>query len=104
MPSDKQSTNAAGNNASDMTGQYHSIKGNIVELVGNYTGATAWKTSGQQEHLAGEREINEAQAQAFAQGMADRAEGKIDAVVGAVTGDRQREISGNAKHDIGKTA
>ena len=63
-------------------------------MVGDYTGATAWKTSGQQEHLAGEREINEAQAQAFAQGMADRAEGKIDAVVGAVTGDRQREISG----------
>lgn len=44
--------------------------------------------------MAGEREINEAQAQAFAQGIADRAEGKIDAVVGAVTGDRQREISG----------
>lgn len=39
---------------SQSTGQYHSVKGTVVETVGNLTGATSWQQSGKQEHAEGE--------------------------------------------------
>lgn len=38
------------NAPSKTTGQYHSVKGTVVEAVGNLTGAQSWQQSGQQEH------------------------------------------------------
>ncbi len=71
------------------------MKGTLVENVGNLTGSTAWQQSGKEEHVAGEAEYNAAQAKGYAEGTVDRLTGKKDAVVGAVTGDRAQEISGN---------
>ncbi|KAA1472284.1 hypothetical protein DENSPDRAFT_838505 [Dentipellis sp. KUC8613] len=87
---------------SKMTGQFHSVKGTVVEMIGDATGATSWQTSGREEHLRGEREIQDAQAREYANGLVDRAEGKVDTVVGALTDDRQRQQMGNVKHDMGK--
>jgi len=84
------------------TGQYHSVKGTGVETVGNLTGATSWQQSGREEHVAGETEYNAAQAKGYAEGTVDRMGGKKDAVVGAVTGDRQQETAGNFRHDKGE--
>src|SRR5258705_9814959 len=78
------------------TGQYHSVKGTVVETVGNLTGSTNLKQSGKEEHAAGEAEINVAKAKGYAEGTADRLVGKKDAIVGAVTGDRQQELAGKA--------
>lgn len=79
---------------SQTTGQYHSVKGTVVETIGNLTGATSWQQSGREEHASGEAEYNAACAKDYVEGASDRLVGKKEAVLGAVTGDRQREISG----------
>lgn len=63
-------------------------------MIGNLTGAESWQTSGKQEHLQGEGEYKAAQAKGYAEGTMDRIGGKKDAVVGAISGDRQQEASG----------
>ncbi|KAF8911220.1 hypothetical protein CPB85DRAFT_1434976 [Mucidula mucida] len=64
------------------TGQYHSVKGNLVEAIGNTTGATSWRQSGSEEHAAGEAEVNAAKAKGYAEGTGDRLTGKKDSVSG----------------------
>lgn len=59
-------------------------------------GATSWQKSGRDEHMAGEAEIQAAETQAYLQGTLDRAQGKFDAVVGAVTGDQVRQMEGTS--------
>ena len=70
------------------------MKGNIVENIGNATGATSWQQSGKEEHAKGEAEYKAAQAQGYAEGTMDRLGGKKDSIVGAVTGDKSQQAEG----------
>ncbi|GJJ15304.1 hypothetical protein Clacol_009580 [Clathrus columnatus] len=76
------------------TGQYHSLKGTVVETVGNLIGSEEWQRSGKEEHAAGETEMKAAQAKDYAEGAADRVSGKIDSVTGAIKGDNTQQLSG----------
>ncbi|EIN11946.1 hypothetical protein PUNSTDRAFT_63376 [Punctularia strigosozonata HHB-11173 SS5] len=89
------------NNPSKTSGQLHSVKGNVVESIGNLTGAQSWQQSGAQEHASGEAEYNAARIKGYAEGTMDRVTGTKDSVVGAVTGDRSQETAGNLRHDKG---
>ena len=82
---------------SKTTGQYRSMKGTVVETIGNMTGSEAWQKSGRDEHAQGEAEYNAAQTKGFTQGVQDRLVGKKDAVVGAVTGDKQQQTAGESR-------
>ena len=86
--------------SSKATGQVHSLKGTAVEAIGNLTGSDSWTQSGKEEHTQGEAEYKAAQAKGYAEGTTDRLGGKKDAIVGAVTGDREQEVSGKSASTI----
>ncbi|PLB49783.1 hypothetical protein P170DRAFT_465096 [Aspergillus steynii IBT 23096] len=46
---------------SKVTGQYHSMKGSVVETIGNTAGWEEWKESGRREHEQGQRELEDAE-------------------------------------------
>ncbi|KAH9969307.1 mismatched base pair and cruciform DNA recognition protein [Lactifluus volemus] len=76
--------------------------GTVVETIGDLTGSKSWTESGRQEHVAGETEHDAARAKGYVEGTKDRITGKKDAVVGAITGDREQEVSGNVQKDKGQ--
>ncbi|KAG6875190.1 hypothetical protein C0992_004837, partial [Termitomyces sp. T32_za158] len=62
--------------------------------VGNLTGSASWQQSGKEEHAKGEAEYKAAQAKGYAEGAMDRIGGYKDSIVGAVSGDKAQQTSG----------
>lgn len=74
----------------------------MQEAAGNLTGIESLQTSGKQNHAEGEAEIKAAQAKGYAEGLADQVGGYKDSVLGAITGDKTTQVSGNARQEAGK--
>ncbi|KAH7885062.1 hypothetical protein F5I97DRAFT_1937363 [Phlebopus sp. FC_14] len=87
---------------SKTSGQFHSLKGTVVETAGDVAGMKSWSQSGKEEHAKGEGEYKAAQAKGYAEGAADRVGGYKDSVVGAVTGDKGQQTAGNVRNDKGQ--
>ncbi|GLB42426.1 putative mismatched base pair and cruciform DNA recognition protein [Lyophyllum shimeji] len=87
---------------SKASGQYHQLKGSVVETVGDVTGSQSWKESGQQERAQGEAEYKAAQAKEYIEGAMDRIGGKKESVLGALSGDRPLEARGNLRQSKGE--
>lgn len=86
--------NSTDSRCSKSGGKFTKAQGQVEETIGNLTGATSWKTSGQQKQASGEAEYKTAQTEGYAEGTKDRAGGKVDQVVGSVTGDKSKEAAG----------
>ncbi|GAA5976388.1 hypothetical protein JCM11641_005998 [Rhodosporidiobolus odoratus] len=83
-------------------GNVNSLAGTAKATVGDAIGIASLSQSGNEQRAAGNAEYKAAQVQGYAEGTADRLGGKIDRVVGAVTGDKEKEASGAAQEEKGK--
>jgi len=75
-------------------GQLHSVKGTVVETVGNLTGSANLQQSGREEHAAGETEVTAANTKLQTDAVKDKVTGVKDSVVGAVTNDKSQQAQG----------
>jgi len=66
----------------------------MEQTVGGVTGLDSFTTSGQKRETEGEVETKQAQAQGYVEATKERVTGAIQNVVGSVTGDTSKEISG----------
>ncbi|ORY83584.1 hypothetical protein BCR35DRAFT_303465 [Leucosporidium creatinivorum] len=87
---------------SKINAAWNSTVGSIKETYGAAVGASGLEAAGRDQAAQGEVESNAAQAQAYAEGTADRLGGKLDRVVGAVTGDIEQQQAGEAQESKGK--
>ncbi|GAA6061311.1 hypothetical protein JCM10212_005425 [Sporobolomyces blumeae] len=83
-------------------GNVNSYVGGAIATVGDATGIESLSQSGHEQQAKGDAEYAAAQVQGYAEGTADRIGGKIDRVVGAVTGDQAKEAEGAATEAKGK--
>ncbi|GAA5893946.1 hypothetical protein JCM6882_003135 [Rhodosporidiobolus microsporus] len=87
---------------SQTMGNLNSAVGTAKAAVGDATGLSSLSQAGNEQRAAGNAEYKAAQVEGYAEGTADRLGGKFDRVVGAVTGDKEREASGVAQEEKGK--
>ncbi|KAL1405191.1 hypothetical protein Q8F55_008816 [Vanrija albida] len=71
------------------------------QAVGGSSEPSSFSTAGKEQRLKGEAELKAAEGKAYAEGLGDRVEGKKDAIVGAVTGDKAQQLAGNAQNEKG---
>ena len=62
--------------------------------IGDLTGSTSWKNSGQEDQAKGQAEHKAAQAKGYGEGTLDRLAGAKDSIVGAITGDKTQQATG----------
>ena len=66
----------------------------MEQAVGETTGLQSWETSGKKREAEGETETKQAQAQGYVEATKDRIVGAVDNMVGSVTGNTSKEVSG----------
>ncbi|KAI5481115.1 hypothetical protein MNV49_005550 [Pseudohyphozyma bogoriensis] len=90
-------------NPSKLNAQVNTTVGGVRETVGEQMGWQDTQKAGMEQKAMGDAEYKDAQARGYVQGTKDRVEGKIDNVIGAVTGDSEQQLSGKARTEKGAT-
>ncbi|KAK4699875.1 hypothetical protein P7C70_g6380, partial [Phenoliferia sp. Uapishka_3] len=101
-PTYSNMSNTNTNEPSKVNANINSAIGSVKETVGNVAGSTDLEASGASQKREADAEYKAAQAEGYVEGAKDRIGGKVDNVVGAVTGDSQKELSGKARHETGQ--
>jgi len=89
---------------SKINAQYNQAAGSAKQLVGALVdpiAGTQLGTTGNNQYNEGVAEQKAAEAKGYAEGTVDRVSGKVDNVVGAVTGDTAKQNEAQLRHDKG---
>ncbi|KAH9814380.1 putative Hmp1-mismatch base pair and cruciform DNA recognition protein [Melampsora americana] len=89
---------SSSNEPSKLSGNYNSIVGGLKEQVGSALGNQNLQTSGSEQKATGDAEYKAAQAEGYVEGTKDRVGGKVDNILGAVTGDKSKQLDGQARN------
>ncbi|KAH8923204.1 hypothetical protein BT69DRAFT_1350294 [Atractiella rhizophila] len=89
-------------NPSKFNAQVNQTIGGVKETVGHTLNLHNLAQSGTEQRHRGEAEKEAAKAKGYAEGTGDRVTGKKDNIVGALTNDRDQQMSGQARADKGE--
>lgn len=92
---------SSSNEPSKTSGNFNSIVGGLKEQVGAAVGHQGLESSGAEQKAKGDAEYKAAQVEGYVEGTKDRVGGKVDNIVGAVTGDKSKQLDGQARNEKG---
>ncbi|KAE9397587.1 mismatched base pair and cruciform DNA recognition protein [Gymnopus androsaceus JB14] len=93
---------SSSNGPDKTSGNFHSVKGTVVDTIGQAINSTEWQKAGKEEHAKGEAETKAAETEGWIQGTVDQVKGYTKNLVGAATDDKSKQVEGNVQKTSGE--